>query len=257
MVALIDAALASIRHGDDVDILLAVESGSRAWGFPSPDSDYDCRFIYRRRPDDYMTLFPRRDVIEGPLDHVLDVNGWDLAKTLRLLLKGNAVAIEWLTSPLVYAGSNAFREACLSLASEVVNQEAVARHYLHLGEGELERIAGDDAALKRVFYTLRPAVALRWLADHPAEPVAPMNFRVLLEDADMASNVRAITEDLLERKAATRELGRGRVPQEIIDYIAGSFTLARSRWPNRAPAPTPDAMRTTDRFFRQWVAEPS
>lgn len=232
-----------------------MESGSRAWGFPSPDSDYDCRFIYRRRPDDYTTLFPRRDVIDGPLDNVLDVNGWDLAKTLRLLLKGNAVAIEWLTSPLIYSGSSAFRDACRALAGEIVQQEAVARHYLHLGEAQLERIEGDEAALKKVFYVLRPAVALRWLADHPAEPVAPMNFRALLEEADMAPDIRAITEDLLERKAVTRELGRGRVPREIIDYVAASFAFARSRWPARAPAVSQAARRTADRFFRQWITE--
>ena len=87
----------------NVRILLAVESGSRAWGFPSPDSDFDCRFIYVRRSGEYLSLFPPRDVIEFPPDPLLDVNGWDLGKALRLLLKGNAVVIEWLTSPYIYA----------------------------------------------------------------------------------------------------------------------------------------------------------
>jgi len=91
-------------------VLLAVESGSRAWGFPSPDSDYDCRFIFVRPPENYLRLFALRDVIEFPTDGLVDVNGWDLAKALRLLLRGNAVVIEWLTSPFTYAGDAVFRD---------------------------------------------------------------------------------------------------------------------------------------------------
>ena len=116
VVAAIDAQLPRRRDEHHATVLLAVESGSRAWGFPSPDSDYDCRFIYVRRRDDYLALWPQRDVIEFPTDAVLDVNGWDLGKALRLLLKGNAVVIEWLTSPFVYAGDARFRDEALALA---------------------------------------------------------------------------------------------------------------------------------------------
>src|SRR5262245_28516631 len=104
IVAAIDAQLRAVGTMHHATVLLAVESGSRAWGFPSPDSDYDCRFIYARARDDYLALWAQRDVIEFPTDAVLDVNGWDLGKALRLLLKGNAVVIEWLTSPYIYAG---------------------------------------------------------------------------------------------------------------------------------------------------------
>jgi predicted nucleotidyltransferase len=116
IVAALDARLRSVAEDEHAVVLLAVESGSRAWGFPSPDSDYDCRFIYARARDDYLRLYPPRDVIEFPLDRILDVNGWDLAKALRLLLKGNAVVIEWLTSPFVYAGSESFRAQSLAFA---------------------------------------------------------------------------------------------------------------------------------------------
>src|SRR3569832_2200251 len=97
-----DAVSEVRRRLDDVRasgvrILLAIESGSRAWGFPSPDSDYDCRFLYLRKTGDYLALFPQRDVIETPLDGEMDVHGWDLQKALKLLLRGNAVVIEWLT----------------------------------------------------------------------------------------------------------------------------------------------------------------
>ena len=178
VVAAIDAQLQAIAEREPVDVLLAVESGSRAWGFPSPDSDYDCRFIYVRRRDDYLALFPPRDVIECPVDAVLDLNGWDLAKALRLLLKGNAVVIEWLTSPFAYAGSARFRAEATELARQAAVPAAIARHYLHLGERQRRTYFADARAvpLKKMFYALRPAVALRWLRLHPGEAVAPMHF---------------------------------------------------------------------------------
>ena len=81
--------LRRIEDAENIKILLAVESGSRAWGFASPDSDYDVRFVYIRSLEDYLRLDAIRDVIELPIDDVLDINGWDLQKTLRLLHKWN------------------------------------------------------------------------------------------------------------------------------------------------------------------------
>jgi hypothetical protein len=158
VVAAIDARLRSVTEREHAGVLLAVESGSRAWGFPSPDSDYDCRFIYARRRDDYLALFPPRDVIEFPADPVLDVNGWDLAKTLRLMLKGNAVVIEWLTSPFVYAGDAGFREEALALARQAAVPAAIARHYLHLGERQRRTYFADAQAIP-----LGDARARRWV----------------------------------------------------------------------------------------------
>lgn len=106
----IDTRLAQVARDCGVRIPWAIESGSRAWGFPSPDSDYDCRFIYVRPSSSYLSLWSARDVVETPLDAVLDVNGWDLAKVVRLILKGNAAPLEWLRSPIVYMGDEAFRE---------------------------------------------------------------------------------------------------------------------------------------------------
>src|SRR5271154_6141624 len=105
----VDARLVEIQREYGVSIPLAIESGSRAWGFPSPDSDYDCRFVFVRPLDQHLTPWPQRDVIETPLADDLDVNGWDLRKAIKLLLKGNAVIIEWLSSPIVYRGEAWFR----------------------------------------------------------------------------------------------------------------------------------------------------
>ena len=98
----IQAQLRRIEEEEHIKILLAVESGSRAWGFASPDSDYDVRFIYIRPTQDYLRLDSVRDVIELPIDEVLDINGWDLQKTLRLLHKSNPTLFEWFSSPIVY-----------------------------------------------------------------------------------------------------------------------------------------------------------
>ena len=102
MEKLICSKLHEIEKENNVKILLAVESGSRAWGFASPDSDYDVRFIYVRPKEDYLRLENVRDVIELPIDDVLDINGWDLQKTLRLLYKSNPTLFEWFSSPIVY-----------------------------------------------------------------------------------------------------------------------------------------------------------
>jgi uncharacterized protein len=160
-------------------------AAARAWGFPSPDSDYDCRFVYIRPLAHHLTPWPRRDVIELPLVDELDVNGWDLSKSLKLLMKGNAVIIEWLTSPLVYCGDEEFRSSLLALARAVADRDLVIRHCLHLSEEFRRRHLSDPAAvpLKKLFYTLRPAAAIRWLARHPEAAVAPMHFPTLIADA--------------------------------------------------------------------------
>jgi predicted nucleotidyltransferase len=254
-VAAIDARLRSVADEHQARVLLAVESGSRAWGFPSPDSDYDCRFLYVRQRDDYLALHQPRDVIEFPIENDLDVNGWDLGKALRLLLKGNAVVVEWLTSPFVYAGDAGFRDDCLALAQQLVRPAAIARHYLHLGERQ-RRTHFSDARmieLKRLFYALRPAVALRWMRMHPNEAVAPMHFPTLVAQSELPADVTAIVDDLLARKAQTRELGSGALPAPIANLIDEEFADARQRWRDEPWRTEPQAVAAATELFRRYV----
>lgn len=153
----IEHRLARIEADENVAILWAIESGSRAWGFSSPDSDYDCRFIFIRTPEDYLSPWQKRDVIETPIENDLDINGWELGKAIKLLLKGNAVVIEWLMSPIVYTGDPRLREQLLTLADQYASREAVARHYLHLGEKQRRTYfaPGEEVQLKKIFYALR------------------------------------------------------------------------------------------------------
>ena len=94
--------LSEIEEKHNVKIIYACESGSRAWGFASPDSDYDVRFVYVRDVRDYLRLERIRDVIEYELNDIYDINGWDIKKLLLLLAKSNPVIFEWADSPVVY-----------------------------------------------------------------------------------------------------------------------------------------------------------
>jgi predicted nucleotidyltransferase len=256
-VRLIDARLDIVRREHNVAIPLAIESGSRAWGFPSPDSDYDCRFIYVRRREDYLSLFPVRDVIETPLDKTFDVNGWDVAKALRLLLKGNAVVIEWLTSPIIYAADAAFRTDFHALAARLADRQLVGRHYLHLGERQRRAYFADGTQipLKKLFYALRPAAALRWLRCHPSEAVAPMHFQTLLHGCDAPPELLALVDDLIARKAVTRELGTGELPALIAAFVDTEFGVARDVFEAGPRVTTVEAEAEAQAFFHDTLAK--
>lgn len=181
----IQARLNEVERDHGVRVLWAVESGSRAWGFPSPDSDYDCRFFYVRRHDDYLSPWRPRDVIETPLDDVLDVNGWDLIKAIRLAARSNATVMEWLRSPLICRGQPAFAEELLDVCRAVVDHDAIRRHYLHVGRAHWNRSGaaeGGKVSLKKLLYAIRPAAALHWTRTL-GSPVPPMNLSALLEEA--------------------------------------------------------------------------
>jgi predicted nucleotidyltransferase len=255
VVAAIDQRLGWVAEREHAVVLLAIESGSRAWGFPSPDSDYDCRFIYARARNDYLSLYAPRDVIEFPMEGMLDVNGWDLAKALRLLLKGNAVVIEWLTSPFVYAGDAAFRAQGLALARQAARPAAIARHYLHLGERQRRTYFADTRAVetKKLFYALRPALALRWLRLHPGEAVAPMHFPTLVGESELPAEVVGVVDQLLTRKAATRELGTSALPKPIGTLIDQEFSKARDLWPSEPWRPEAPVVAEANSFFQNWV----
>ncbi|WP_460448890.1 nucleotidyltransferase domain-containing protein [Alsobacter sp. SYSU BS001988] len=254
VVADIGSVLAAAMAEEDISIPWAIESGSRAWGFPSPDSDYDCRFIYVRQPERYLSLYPPRDVLELRQDAVLDVGGWDLQKTLRLLLKGNAVAVEWLGSPLLYRGDAAFRDALLAFAASVLDRAAVSRHYYYLGLSMRRRVGDDwsNVNLKKLFYFLRPALALRWLRMRPGAAVAPMAFAALCDETDLPADARREIDLLVALKRETRELGRGPVPQPLLMLGWGELEHADAPW--RAEFSTADHRATADVLFRDLLS---
>ena len=149
----IQEKLREIERREECRILLAVESGSRAWGFASPDSDYDVRFIYVHPEKAYLRLDRTRDVIEVPINDELDINGWDIDKTLRLLHKSNPTVFEWFSSPIIYQ-SSAFADQFRPIMQKYFSSKAGLWHYLHMAEGNYrDYLRGKMVRAKKYFYT--------------------------------------------------------------------------------------------------------
>jgi len=192
------------RH--DVHILYACESGSRGWGFASPDSDYDVRFVYVHKTDWYLTVFPARDVIEIPIDAVYDVSGWELRKALGLLRQGNATLVEWLSSPVVYRQNRAFITAIRNALPQVYRPERAFHHYLHMARKNYrQHLQGETVRLKKYLYVLRPLLACLWI-EQGRGPV-PMAFQQLVDplvfDDDLLAAISALL--IIKRQAKESE----------------------------------------------------
>lgn len=212
----IEQRLDAVEANDGVRLLMAIESGSRAWGFPSPDSDYDVRFVYVRPRDWYLSLTPGRDVIEQPIVDEIDLNGWDVRKALGLLLKSNAVVSEWMLSPIRYRADAPFVAKLAALADALIEPRGLAHHYASLGRRASNRWLGrssGDVPVKRYFYALRPALAVRALRLNPmVRP--PMNLQTLIEVCDLSTVLVTRIAELVEAKARTNEMTNGtRVPE--------------------------------------------
>jgi uncharacterized protein len=195
--------LTRLETEHDVKILYACESGSRAWGFPSTDSDYDVRFIYVRKLNHYLTIAERKDVIEVVVDERLDIGGWDLRKALQLFLKSNAPLYEWLQSPVVYNSDTLFINELCSLMSTYFSLRAGCHHYLSMATNTFENdLKADQVKLKKYFYALRPALAALWIVEKKTVP--PMQFaelRSIITHKVWQSTIDA----LLQKKEASTE----------------------------------------------------
>lgn len=216
----IAARLQQVQAEHGVRIVLAVESGSRAWGFASPDSDYDVRFVYVRPPSHYLSIRveDRRDVIEPPIVDDVDLNGWDLRKALRLLARCNPAIVEWLHSPITYVEQGSFRAEARALLPQIYTAERGLHHYRHMAAGNHRGyLRGERVRLKKYFYVLRPLLAVRWIEAFGTPP--PLAFESLLQALDLPEPLLAAVHELLERKRATPELGEGPSVQAIQAFI--------------------------------------
>lgn len=224
----IDRSLTEIEHEHQVRLVFAIESGSRAWGFPSPDSDYDVRFVYVHRPDWYLSVQARRDVIELPFDGVYDINGWDIRKTLGLACKHNPVLSEWLAAPIVYRSRPGLTAALRAFVGRSDGRATAVHHYYGLGIGAFSRdIDGRaDISLKKYFYSLRPALALRWLRLRQPFP-PPMDLPALIERIELSAAERQEIARLVVLKSSTREMGQGQSIPLLDTLIREELTAAK------------------------------
>lgn len=212
--------LREIEEKEQVKILHAVESGSRAWGFASPDSDYDVRFIYVRPKEKYLSLDEPRDVIEWQLDEVLDINGWDLKKALIQFHRGNATLFEWSNSPIVYR-TTAEWARIYDVAKDYFSVKAAAYHYYGAANSTYcQFLQGEDVRYKKYFYALRPLLAGEYIRRYQCPP--PVLFSELMK-LDMPAGLREAIEDLVEIKKVSGEKQTGKQVPVIQEYICGEI----------------------------------
>lgn len=203
----IELRLRQVEQEEKVCIFYACESGSRAWGFPSADSDYDVRFLYIHPPKWYLSIDDKRDVIECKISDLIDISGWDIRKALKLLRKSNPPLLEWLNSPIVYQQRRDIVEKIRLLMPEYYSPKSCLYHYLHMAEGNFrEYLKGEIVWVKKYFYVLRPILACKWI--EAGYGVVPMEFEILINRLIEDNELKDAINELLRRKREGQELDR-------------------------------------------------
>lgn len=197
----IELRLRQVEQQRGVKIIYAAESGSRAWGLASPDSDYDVRFVYVQPREEYLRIDEQPDFIEWQLDAVYDINGWDLKKTLSQIASGNATVFEWMNSPVVYRTSQQWENMC-PVFRQYFSQKAAVRHYFGIAVKTFTKYLQDEKVrYKKYFYALRPLLAARYIENRHGEP--PVLFEQL--EGELPAELRETVGRLLEIKRQTAE----------------------------------------------------
>ncbi len=217
---LIKDELRRIEMENNIDILYAVESGSRAWGFASVDSDYDVRFIYKRPKDFYLRLEKSRDTLEFMLPNDLDVSGWDIDKTLKLLRSSNPSLIEWINSPIVYKTTPEFKlisdelKRCFSVKTGTY-------HYLSMAKNNyMTYFGGETVSVKKYFYVLRPILAAKYILKTKTPPPVPF---VDLMKSELDDEMKGYFDELLAIKMSAKEKHNIPHMQVVDDYIEANI----------------------------------
>lgn len=250
MEEIIRQQIGNIEKEHHVRILYACESGSRAWGFASPDSDYDVRFIYVRPASQYLSIRDRKDVIELPVNELLDINGWDIRKALQLYLKSNSPLYEWLQSPIVYKEEGGLAGELRHLMMDYFSHRAGCHHYLSMArntfEGELQ---GVEIKLKKYFYALRPALACRWIVERQSVP--PMEFGILRKLV-MNNDWQKAVDELLVQKRSVDEKAIVNPMPVLQNWIEETLAYYKEKGDD-IPALKKDP-EELDNIFRKYIA---
>jgi uncharacterized protein len=242
-----------VQH--EVRVLLAIESGSRAWGFASPNSDWDVRFIYVPRLPWYLRVDAPRDVIELPISGDLDINGWELRKALALMQKCNPTLLEWLDSPLIYLQDEAAMAQFRALGREFFMPLACWHHYRSMARTNYrEYLQSANVKLKKYLYVLRPLLACKWIEQ--GRGPAPMLFQTLFDELVQDAGLRAAIDSLLDKKRGADELAEApRIPA-LNDFIEAELQRGETI-ASTIPVQRPDAQAyaRADDFLRDTVLD--
>lgn len=205
MIEEIKKELARLENRHEIKILLAVESGSRAWGFASTDSDWDVRYLYIHRLDWYLKIDDLKDSQEEILLNDLDLSGWELKKALKLFRKSNPPMLEWLRSPIVYLEQFSTAEKLREMSKTYFNPKSCMYHYLSMARNNFrEFLQKDLVKSKKYFYVLRPVLACDWIKEKNIFP--PIEFQDLADSQVKDEKIKAEIAGLLKRKIAGEEL---------------------------------------------------
>lgn len=209
--------ISEIEEKEHVKVLHAVESGSRAWGFASPDSDYDVRFIYVRDRDSYLNLRGMKDYLDWELNDVLDIGGWDLKKALQHFHKSNATLFEWANSPVIYRSTKAWKELYEGVASQYFSVKSTLYHYYGTANKNFHEYLTDDMVkYKKYFYVLRPILACKWIEERKCPP--PVLFDELARFA-LEEDMKPVVAELLEKKVRMSESDKAPRIDVLNEYI--------------------------------------
>lgn len=223
--------LDGISKAEDVFVLYACESGSRAWGFPSQDSDYDVRFLYVRRPEWYLSIDVenKADVIERPISDELDISGWDLRKAFKLLRKSNPPLLEWLNSPVIYLSRAELTNEIKSLVPDYYSPIACHYHYLQMARGNYKAyLTGNLVSHKKYFYVLRPLLAIKWIEENRG--IVPVPFSTLVTTVVQDATLKKAIEELIEKKKQGFEKDK----EERIEVLSNFIEQELARWEKKA-----------------------
>ncbi|PZF74369.1 nucleotidyltransferase domain-containing protein [Taibaiella soli] len=238
--------LAAIEAAYNIRILYACESGSRAWGFPSPDSDYDVRFIYTSPYKSYLSINDSKDHLSFPINSELDVYGWDLKKVLQLMYKSNTTPFEWLQSPMIYREEAGFRDELWSLCGAYFSQRSNIHHYLGIAKGALETLTDEGTIkIKSLFYVLRPLLSAKWCLERNG--IAPMTIEPLL--TLMPDKMKTMTQELIALKANAAEALMVTVNDDLLRHIKTEYNYC-STASSDLPRNQFDAEKLNDCFFK-------
>ena len=214
--------LNEIEKNHEVRIIHAIESGSRSWGFPSPDSDFDVRFIYVHKKDWYLQVFPERDVIEVPISDELDIAGWDLKKAMYLAAKGNVVIHEWLNTPTIYQSHYKLYKELKSYIDKSFNPQAAFHHYRSMAKRALHDVNQQkEVKLKRFFYFMRALLSARWILEKNSMPSVEFEYLLLNTDIEL-NNIEEI-KNLVVLKSNMMESERLIINEKLINYVETLF----------------------------------
>ncbi len=218
--------LEELERKEGIKILLAVESGSRAWGCPSPDSDYDVRILFISPLESYLSVVKPKEDLNIFHGELLDINGWDVRKAFGLIRKSNATPFEWSQSPEVYLECDDFSKTVLALCRKYFRPYHAVNHYRGIAKNSYKFDPSTGTIkLKKLFYVLRPLLAAKWILDKGTVP--PMDLPNLMTEISDQKILSRINE-LLEFKTTANEDYVHTLEPLLVNYISDLFELVES-----------------------------